>query len=249
MIRIVSLNIWQEQGPWEKRLELVKRELPKLKPDVICLQEVREVSGKIPNQAEALARSFGMEFVYETAQEWGGGLEGLAILSRHSIAKHVVRELPFSQGSSRRICLGASIITPDGSTWVFNTHLAYRPIDGVMRERQVHEVDRFVRECQGDATVVLLAGDFNTVPDSDEMRFLRGLTSIQGERTYYQDAFATCNPGDDGITWSSANPYTKSLEWLPSDRRLDYIFVSARRKNGSGTIYACRLVLTEPDEH
>ena len=35
----------------------------------------------------------------------------------------------------------------------------------------------------------ILCGDFNATPDSDEMRFLRGLTTLGGRRTHFQDAW------------------------------------------------------------
>jgi endonuclease/exonuclease/phosphatase family metal-dependent hydrolase len=249
MIRIITLNIWQEQGPWERRLELLRERLAGLQPDLVCLQEVRQVAGRIPNQAEALAKSLDMHFTYETAQPWGGGDEGIAILSRHPIVERAFRALPTSPRESRRICLGAAVDSPDGLTWVFTTHLAFRLTDGVLREQQVFEVDRFVREQHTGNNAALLTGDFNSCPDSDEMRYMRGLTTLKGERTYYQDAFALCNPGVPGHTWCRENPYTLQLEWLEPDRRLDYIYVTPMTRRGAGRIHACRIVCAEPDDH
>jgi endonuclease/exonuclease/phosphatase family metal-dependent hydrolase len=248
MIRIVTLNIWQEQGPWERRMELLYERLDALHPDVVCLQEVRQVPGRIPNQAETLARRLELHFTYETGQPWGGGDEGLAILSRSPIAERDVCVLPTTARESRRICLGAAVEAPEGRIWVFTTHLAFRLTDGVLREQQVVEVDRFVRDHHSGNTAALLTGDFNACPDSDEMRFMRGLTTLQGERTYYQDAFALCNPGIAGHTWCRENHYTLQLEWLEPDRRLDYVYVTPMTRRGAGRIHACRIVCTEPDE-
>ena len=100
--------------------------------------------------------------------------------------------------------------TPAGPSWVFTTHLAYRMGDGGLRARQTREVDRFVR-AHPTPGAAILTGDFNAPPDADEMRYLRGLTGLDGERTYYQDAFASCNPGIDGHTWCRENPYTREL--------------------------------------
>lgn len=247
MLRIVTINVWQEQGPWRQRLALLGQRLAELDPDVVCMQEVREVEGKVKNQAETLARELGMHCTFEVAQEWGGGDEGLAIISRHPLLDRDFVELPFTEGRSRRVCLGAALDLPGaGETWIFTTHLAYRLTDGLLRERQVLAADRFVQHHRNHNAVVL-AGDFNAVPDSDEIRFLRGRATLDGRRAYYQDAFARCNPGVTGHTWTRENPYTDKLAWLEPDRRLDYILVSPMTSKGAGVICSCRVVLSEPD--
>jgi len=247
MLRIVTINIWQEQGPWQQRMAVLARRLEDLQPDVVCMQEVREVEGKVPNQAGTLARDLGMSFTFEVAQGWGGGDEGVAIMSRHPILQRDFTELPFTEGRSRRVCLGAALDVPGaGETWIFTTHLAYRLTDGLLRERQVLEADRFVQRRRNQNAAVW-TGDFNAVPDADEMRFLRGRVTLDGRRTYYQDAFARCNPGVPGYTWARENPYTDKLAWLEPDRRLDYILVTPMTGKGVGVIRSCRVVLSEPD--
>jgi endonuclease/exonuclease/phosphatase family metal-dependent hydrolase len=247
VIRVLTLNIWQEQGPWEQRLELLSARLAQLAPDVVCLQEVRQVAGRIPNQAETLASRLDLAWTFEIAQPWGGGEEGLAILSRLPIAERDACELPYTDGRSRRVCLGAALRAERGTFWVFTTHLAWRLADGALREQQVLAVDRFVQAHTGKAATIL-TGDFNATPDADELRYLRGLTSLEGGRTYYQDAFALRNPGAPGHTWCSENPYTAALGWLERDRRLDYILVTPMTREGAGAIRTCRVVCTEPDE-
>jgi endonuclease/exonuclease/phosphatase family metal-dependent hydrolase len=246
-VRVVTLNIWQEQGPWARRMELLAERLAALDADVVCLQEVRVKAGSIPNQARTLADRLDMSWTYELAQEWGGGEEGLAILTRLPPVERDHRELPFTEGRSRRICLGVALEISDVPLWIFTTHLAWRLADGALRERQVEAVEAFrVQRSRGAVTIV--TGDFNAPPDADEIRFLKGLTSLGGQRTYLQDAFELCNPGMPGHTWCRANPYTQALGWLEPDRRLDYIFVSPMTRQGAGTIHGCRLVCTEPDE-
>jgi endonuclease/exonuclease/phosphatase family metal-dependent hydrolase len=248
-LRVLTLNIWQEQGPWERRLELIHQRLAQLKPDVVCLQEVREKEGQIPNQACTLAEQLGMSWTWEVAQPWGGGDEGLAILSRFPIAQQEARELPFTEGRSRRVCLGTALdLGDEDPCWIFTTHLAWRLADGVLREAQVLAAERFVAEhSKGSSSATILTGDFNAPPEADEIRFLRGLTTLEGRRTYLQDAFQICNPGVAGHTWCKANPYTSQLGWLEPDRRLDYIFVSPMTRAGTGTIQSCRIVCSDPD--
>jgi endonuclease/exonuclease/phosphatase family metal-dependent hydrolase len=132
--------------------------------------------------------------------------------------------------------------------------LHYRLDDGVAREKQVLAIDAEIRAIGRDNTSAphILCGDFNATPDSDEMRFLRGLTTLDGRRTHFQDAWLRLHReaerGDgpeQGITWSSENELTRPLRSLDIDRRIDYIYVTSRKKDGRGTIHDCRVTLTE----
>lgn len=246
-VKIVTLNIWQEQGPWRRRLDLIVDGLKSLAVDVVCLQEVRQVPSTVPNQAGILADALGMHCEFEAVETWGGGDEGLAILSRQAPADTVRFSLPTAEGRSKRKLLGIAVESESHPVWFFTTHLAYRPGDGLLREAQVLAADQFITACRVQGPAVL-AGDFNAVPQSDEIRFLLGQTTLQGRRTFYQDAFSSMNPNDPGITWAAANPYTKPLAWLGLDRRLDYIFVTPMKRDGVGGVSQCRLVFENPND-
>ena len=246
MVRVVTINIWQQQGPHRRRIELLCRRLRRLNPDAVVMQEVREVPDSLDNQAHTVARALGMHWTYAPSCHWGGGSEGVAVLSRWPLERRRVGGLPCWEGRTPRVCLGARVVTDEGPLWLFTTHLAYRLGDGLLREEQVVAVDELVRGRDEDEAAVL-AGDFNSRPDADEMRYLRGLTTLSGRRTVYQDAFALHNPGAAGHTWSADNPYTEPLAWLELNRRLDYIYVSPRRSDGRAVVEACRVVLRRPD--
>ena len=62
-----------------------------------------------PNTAQTLAAALGLSYVFAPATEWGGGVEGLAILSRHPIATHQHIELPQPRPDERRILLWAQL--------------------------------------------------------------------------------------------------------------------------------------------
>jgi endonuclease/exonuclease/phosphatase family metal-dependent hydrolase len=241
-LKVVTLNLWGEQPPLERRMQLATDGLRALGPDVIGLQEVRQVPGVVANQAEQLARALGMSWHFERATPWGGGDEGLALLSRHPIVGRRVHELPHAIPAERRILLGATLSTPDGPVEVFTTHLNYRLADGAKREDQVAALDGYIAESPAELPRVLM-GDFNAIPDSDEIRFLRGLHSVAGRRTFWQDAWERRHGRAEGFTWARANPYTARLRWLERDRRLDYVFVSPMKRDGRGVVVDCRIVL------
>jgi endonuclease/exonuclease/phosphatase family metal-dependent hydrolase len=244
-LRFLTLNLWGDNGPWESRLAVVAEKLDSLLPDVVALQEVREVSGRVPNQAEVLARHRGWHHVFTPSTEWGGGQEGLAVISRFPIGANDARVLPHATTEEGRIVLSARVDSDFGEVWVHNTHLSFREHEGRKREDQVQVLDEVVTAHKNDQPQVLM-GDFNCTPASDEIRWLTGQTTLGGRRVYYQDAWDVIHPGQPGWTWTRANPYTDRMHWLRADRRLDYIFVTPIRRDHRGTVHSARVLFDEP---
>jgi endonuclease/exonuclease/phosphatase family metal-dependent hydrolase len=247
-LRFVTLNLWGDNGPHERRLELVALELERLAPDVVALQEVRDVPGKVPNQAATLGARLAMRHVFAPSTAWGGGHEGLAVLVRAEVLDSAQHDLPHSEPKEGRIVLSVKVGGPRRPYWVHTTHLSFRHNEGLKREEQVQAIDQVVTARAADADEPqILMGDFNTTPDADELRWLRGLTTLGGRRVYYQDAWEVIRPGDPGITWASENPFRARLDWLRADRRLDYVFVTAERRDGRGRVHEVRRVFDRPD--
>jgi endonuclease/exonuclease/phosphatase family metal-dependent hydrolase len=246
--RVVTLNFWGLTPPLDLRLALAERQLRALAPDFVAMQEVRSMhqdGQRGRTTAAHLAEALGCEHVYEPSTRHKDGDEGLAILSRHPIVEHRVSHLP---DTDARILLSARIHTPAAPLWLHCTHLSYRLDDGVTREHQVVAVDQAIRDLgmgADDAPVHVLCGDFNADPDSDELRFLRGLTTLAGRRTAYQDAFARVHPRADGFTWCAEIGPARARRSNDANRRLDYVLVSPRRKDGRGTVHDAQVVLDE----
>ena len=226
-------------------MELVATALREIQPDVVGLQEVREVPGQLANQAETLAAAAGYHHAFVPAMPFAGGHEGLAILSRDPILGHVAFGLPHAEPKERRILLSARVSFDTVSVWVHTTHLNYRLAHGKQREDQVQAIDAIVAARVADTPSVVM-GDFNARPEADEIRWLRGLCTLSGRRTCYQDAWDQLHPGERGWTWARANPYTRPLAFLEPDRRIDYIFVTPMRRDGRATVRSCRIVLDQP---
>jgi len=252
-LRACTINFWGNEPPLDERLRLAEKQLRALAPDLVGIQETRPLDGKRGRTtADVLAEALDMHRVYEVTLRWQdddffpghpGGEEGLAILSRSPILEHRATPLPEARKTEARILLSARVDSPAGPVWFHTTHLHYRLADGIAREHQVVAIDDVIAGL--DATPQILCGDFNAPPDSDEIRFLRGLHTLAGRRTHYQDAFLRVHPGDPGITWSSENQQTRPLRSLDIDRRIDYLFVTTRRKDGRGTVVDAGLALTE----
>lgn len=263
-LRVITLNLWGTEPPLDTRLALAVRQLRALAPDVVCLQEVRPLEDRAGRTtADVIAEALGMTAHYELAVAWDdeayagvpAGQEGLAVIAR-SITGARVLALPEPRPADARILLSAMVETAGGPIWVHTTHLHYRLDDGLAREHQVLAIDEAIRGLgRGNASAPqILCGDFNATADSDEIRFLRGLTTLGGRRTHFQDAWLRLHrepaAGDGpalGITWSSENRFTRPLRSLDLDRRIDYIHVTSRKKDGRATVVDCRVVLTERD--
>jgi endonuclease/exonuclease/phosphatase family metal-dependent hydrolase len=270
-LRVITLNFWGTEPPLERRIALAVRQLRALAADVICMQEVRPLDGVSGRTtADVIAEQLAMHAHYAKSCEWNAGdagmvkagQEGLAILSRAPLADTRTLALPEARTADTRLLLSGLVATDADPIWVHTTHLHYRLDDGLARENQVLAIDATIRALgrDKDSAPQILCGDFNATPDSDEIRFLRGLTTLDGRRTHWQDAWLRlhreCQPGDgpnEGITWSSENELSRALRSLDIDRRIDYVFVTSRKKDGRATVHASQVVLTEregqgPDE-
>jgi len=242
-MRLATLNLWGERGPIERRLPLAVEGLRAIGADVIALQEVRELPG-LPNLAETIAGQLGMRHVFAPAMQWGGGVEGVAILTREPLAQVVVRELPHASEALRRVVLAGRVTTAEGSARIATTHLHYRLEHGREREDQALALDALFAAWPGEVRVLL--ADLNATPDSDEVRFLCGQTTLRGRRTFLQDAWALHHGERPGHTWAKENAFTAQMRWLRPGRRIDYVLVSAEEKDGRGEVMGCEIALDRP---
>ncbi len=255
-LRVITLNFWGTEPPLDRRIALAVKQLQVLAPDVLCMQEVRPLDGVSGRTtAEMLADALAMHAHYETSCQWNpgdgnmktAGQEGLAILTKAPLLETRTLALPDGRPALTRLLLSGKVATAAEPVWVHTTHLHYALDDGLAREHQVTAIDDAVRAIGRDNVTPphILCGDMNATPDSDEMRYLRGLTTLAGRRTHWQDAWLRHHPNDPGITWSSENELTRPLRSLDIDRRLDYVYVTSRKKDGRGTIHRCDIVLTD----
>jgi endonuclease/exonuclease/phosphatase family metal-dependent hydrolase len=132
---------------------------------------------------------------------------------------------------------------------VFITHLTFQPHLGSARCAQVLALSEHVKRLAPvGGPPPVLAGDFNAEPDSDEMRFLRGLTSLGGDTVYFADAWATTAgqaPGaGPGWTYARRNPY--ALRSRESSKRIDYIYVRGPDRHLRGEPLSAAVALDEP---
>jgi endonuclease/exonuclease/phosphatase family metal-dependent hydrolase len=90
---------------------------------------------------------------------------------------------------------------------------------------------------------VILA-DMNAEPDSDELRYLRGLATIDGRSVYFADAWIYAGDGTPGHTFDRRNAFAALAHEPP--RRIDYVLVRGPDTKLRGEPLVARLVGTEP---
>lgn len=218
-MRVATLNIWGYNGPWRDRLALIRAELERVRPDLLALQEVNTRDGVC--QAEEIADGLGYAVAFGPAlQREDGSSYGNALLSRVPILAQRVHQLPVLDVEPRAL-LSAVVQTEHGTLPVFVTHLDWELDRGYARLAQVRHIVATI-EHAGAGLPPLLMGDFNAEPDSDEIRYLRGLAVVEGTSAHFADAWTQAGDGTAGTTFDRRNDYARAAR-EPS-RRLDYIF-------------------------
>jgi len=218
---VLSYNIHHGAGTDGKLdLERIARIIRDQKPDVVALQEVDVKTARSADVDEAaeLARLTGMNAVFGKAMDYSGGEYGQAILSRWPIKEHSVHQLPQRAGREPRILLMATVANPNGNVVFATTHLDHEIEE--LRVEQARAINGILIKDNGKVPVVL-AGDFNAVPESETMQRLFTLwVDTAG------DAAAPTIP--------ARNPR----------RRIDYILVASRENEVWKTLRT--EVLNEP---
>ncbi len=234
MLRVATLNIWNFFGPWEERKGALLAAIRHLDADVIGLQEVA-CAGVDLDHVKWLQAELGLNVVWGLAE----GVVGNAVLTKHPVLEQETRALPSGGTLEGRCIVYAKVQTPHGTLPFFSTHLNYKLDEGHVRVEQVRACAAYVTEkSEGCDFPGVLVGDFNANPESDEIRYLRGLTGLGGRCVYFVDAFGVSGEGP-GNTWSKENPFT--VAWMEPDRRIDYVFVQHPKRSSVGYVHSARL--------
>jgi endonuclease/exonuclease/phosphatase family metal-dependent hydrolase len=230
-MKILTLNTWQERGPWRDRWELIFQGLKEYQPDIVGFQEV-----------------FNMDWAREIRER--SGYPYLTVSGEHSGLIFLLKFKPVEQEclilktkspteDYLRYVFYVRVDTGREKIALFNTHLSWKADENDIRLKQTLELEAFVQQKAGDLPAVLL-GDLNAGPDAPSVSYVR-------EKMRWCDTFAAANPGVSGLTWDYRNPYAEAERDKMAERRIDYIFV--REQIGSvRKILSSRVVFDGPRE-
>lgn len=248
-VRIGTWNLWGRYGPWAARMHPIEQSMRAADADIWALQEVWADGER--NQAAVLASALGYDHVVFGANlERDGAFSGNAVVSRWPIRAHEVRVLPRTAGDVRddegeeRLVVFAEIDGPRGAIQVYCAHLSWRDDHSAIRQAQVAEICRLVRERRPRTFPAVLCGDLNAEPTSDELRMLTGQAAVPVPGVMFRDAWLAAGQATPGATASNANPFNAAA--LDRDRRIDFVLVGTPKLGGVGHVLDARLAGDAP---
>jgi endonuclease/exonuclease/phosphatase family metal-dependent hydrolase len=210
-LTVVTLNLWHDQRDWPKRLDRIVGELRRIRPDVLCLQEVLQ-HPDLRNQAETLGDSLGCHVQFASVD----GPErpkryGNAVLTPHRVVSGGERNL--EPTDDYRAVAHVRFEWRGHLVDAYSTHLHHTPQGGAIRATQIRHLLAYVDSTRGEGPVVL-AGDFNAELGTPEMKAVAAR---------YTDAFHAVHPKA-----SRGEAATFNRHFGPDPGVIDHIFVDRR---------------------
>jgi endonuclease/exonuclease/phosphatase family metal-dependent hydrolase len=269
VLRVVQLNAGSLLEPgWSERRHEIVAWLDRLRPDVVCLQEVWESASQANTAGWIVDRmsEVGWHWSFE-GRPFADALWsdpdmrfGSAVLSRWPIDDVTYHPLPVADDSGP-VAAGVPwelLHVRTAGLDVFSCHLAAAPRDAHHRRLQVLAIDEIITAARSDldgpvrpgqlrdGMPAILCGDFNAEPDSDEVRFLCALALLDGRTAFYQDAWRVAGEGAGYTQDWRTNPVAAAMN--VHRKRIDYVFVGDPflRRDGAGRVLSAELAFHEP---
>lgn len=155
----------------------IAEEIRRINPDLVALQEVHRGTwqARFNDQLAELASRTGLRGAFEPSYvQWGGGY-GNAVLTRGEIVQVEAHSLPCI--GEPRTLLEATIRIDGATISFYTTHLTtWGRLNSKIRAEQL---DCLARQVRASPHPYILAGDFNTHPDSPEMEAFRRQNAAQ----------------------------------------------------------------------
>ena len=188
-LRILTYNIHHGAGNDEiLDLERIAELIRSLDPDLVALQEVdnrTERTGGVA-QATRLGQLTGMASAFGKFMDYQGGEYGMAVLSRFEYENPTNHILP--EGPEPRSSMAIRVQLPNGEELIFAGVHFYRNA-----EERMGQARRLLEVLEAEEVPVILAGDFNSTPDSEVMSRI-------------SESFQVPDKGDDHFTFRSDRP-------------------------------------------
>ena len=239
-IRVVTWNVWGRYGTdREARQAALEEALVAAAPDLVCLVEAWRQGDQA--QPGRVAARLGLPY-HRFAGDWPqeDWVSGFGFVSRWPMTEPVPRPLRSADGTGFGQVVHVAVTGERGPVQLFAVMLDY-PLDASgLRQDQVRQLVRFIAETAPRRDLIVVCGDFNAGPDSDELRMLTGRSATAAPGMVFYDAWEVAGDGSPGFTWSNRNPLAAA--GLYPDRRFDYILSAWPRRGGVGHPARCSLL-------
>ncbi len=243
-VRVATWNVWGRYGrDWRARQDALEDVLAEASPDVICLVESWRAGettqpGRI---AERLSLPYHC-FVGDWEQEdW---VSGVGLVCRWPMSEPKRRLLRSDAGAGEGVAVHVTVDGDRGPIQLFAVTLDYPLHASATRQGQVRQLVQFIQEVASRRDPVIVCGDFNAGPDSDEIRMLTGRSAAASPGMVFYDSWELGGDGSPGYTWSNRNPL--AAIGLYPDRRFDYVLSAWPRRGGAGHPLHCALLGVRP---
>ncbi|MGP3986150.1 endonuclease/exonuclease/phosphatase family protein [Streptomyces sp. 3N207] len=243
--RVMTMNVLAPQyADGTARRAVLARELRRLRPDVLALQEVtRQDVAALAEDGWYTAphprwSADGVGAVLAARSPFGPvATDPLQVTGRTADTEWcgaVAAELPLPEP------LGTLLVVHHKPSWPYD-YERERELQALAATRLAEQATR-----PGVRHTVLL-GDLDATPDAASLRFLRGLQSLDGSGVCFQDAWSAVHPGEPGPTFSPRNPLVRQGD-MPTavDRRIDHILVRCGAHGPTLRVSSCERVLVQP---
>lgn len=240
-IRVSTLNVLNSLTMLEDRISWFSEDLKQVKPDILMLQEVMfETPGK-SKSLDTITSHTDLKIVSALDQSDlrpDSYLSGIAILSSLPVMEEgtlfVGKQFP---RASQPLVAYAVLEARPGVAFIAVTgHLHWGGEQEYSRFMQMVDVNRFVTglmdKYRDMNPVAVFGGDFNSLPDSESLRYMKGLASAPDHTgAFWVDPFDMFNGEEPAGTVVADNHWAKQtgrsknilLSHLIPDRRIDYL--------------------------
>jgi endonuclease/exonuclease/phosphatase family metal-dependent hydrolase len=223
VIRVLTLNIWNEWGDWPARREVLRAGLRELAPDVIALQETVVRDG-VDQVAELL--DDGYHVLHSENRDRGG--QGVSIASRWPIGAGRELDLGLTERARASDFVATTLLAviEGPQRLLFVNHFPhYQPALEYERELEAVAAVRAIEQVAAPDDHVIMAGDMDADPDAASIRYFSGRQSLQATSVCFVDTWAACHRGaaTGGETFTETNGAMNAEGW--PFQRIDYVFV------------------------
>lgn len=175
-----------------------------LDPDIVTLQEIDSAVDRTDrvDQATVLGELTGMRSVFGAFFDYQAGRYGMAILSDHPIVSYDNYRLPDGLEPRTALATRIRLTESSGEIIVVGIHLY------ATAEERYAQASRLIEILREEMTPIILAGDFNSTPDSEVIDLFK------------RAGWHIPDKGEDHLTFRSDDP----------DREIDYIMYRPKER-------------------
>ena len=245
-LRIASFNMLNSPYQHQTRLNMLIEEINQTQPDILCLQEVNLT--ETPKTLETIKKLTHLKNIthIKPVTTAKGILQANATLTNigNTTSQEINLHLPHATGNIIN-ALHSTLTYNHKTIHIINVHLYWGGENEHYRYQQIQKILHHLKPTihLNPKDIIILAGDFNSNPESMTIQHLKGnLTLPNTEGTYWTDASHTTTLETKTTTnaqsilgYKTATGVGIQHPQLIPERQIDYIMVKGFAHGREGT--------------